>query len=108
MVTQDIKDIIIRYIEAVRAAGIRIDGVYLFGSYAAGKATPWSDIDIAVLLPDFEGNKFDQTMELRKIGLKIDPRIEPIVFKTSSFLTDDWLPIVHEIKAQGIRIDMAA
>ncbi len=108
MVARDIEDIVNRYLEAILAAGLKVDAAYVFGSYATGKATEWSDIDIALLLPEFRGAKFDQTIELRKIGLKIDPRIEPLVFQTSAFKTDDWVPIIHEIKTQGIKITPAA
>ena len=31
--------------------------IYLFGSYASGKPTPDSDVDLLVILP-FEGKKF--------------------------------------------------
>jgi predicted nucleotidyltransferase len=34
--------------------GIRVEAVILFGSHAHGTAREWSDIDLAVISPDFE------------------------------------------------------
>lgn len=31
-----------------------VDGAYLFGSHVEGKSDPWSDIDLAVFVEDFE------------------------------------------------------
>ena len=35
--------------------GLRVDAVVLYGSYAHGTPHEWSDIDLAVISPDFEG-----------------------------------------------------
>ena len=35
--------------------GLRVDAVVLYGSYARGTPHEWSDIDLAVISPDFEG-----------------------------------------------------
>ena len=34
---------------------LRVDAVILYGSYADGTPHEWSDIDLAVISPDFEG-----------------------------------------------------
>lgn len=36
------------------ASKIKLDGVFLFGSFAYGKPTKHSDIDLAVISPDFK------------------------------------------------------
>lgn len=35
--------------------GIRVEAVVLYGSHANGAPNEWSDIDVAVISPDFEG-----------------------------------------------------
>jgi predicted nucleotidyltransferase len=35
--------------------GIRVEVIVLYGSYAHGEAREWSDIDLAIISPDFEG-----------------------------------------------------
>lgn len=39
-------------------SSIPISQAYLFGSYANGKPTKWSDIDVAVISPKFKGIRF--------------------------------------------------
>ena len=39
---------------------IRIGTVYLFGSYANGKPSPWSDLDLAVFSPDADKMKIEE------------------------------------------------
>ncbi len=78
--------------------------VYLFGSHATGKAGKWSDIDVAVLSDKMKKNWNKNEEALWKIGVRVDPRIEPIGFSPKDF-EDDWNPIAHEIKKTGIRIE---
>lgn len=46
--------------------GPRLRGVYLYGSYARGEADPESDVDILVVLEDFEhyGREVERTGQL--------------------------------------------
>ena len=40
----------------------RFDGeikVYMYGSYSKGYANPWSDIDVAVIVPSYKGTWLD-------------------------------------------------
>jgi predicted nucleotidyltransferase len=43
-----------RYVAVLEAKGIPVERAILFGSYAAGHADEWSDIDIAVISPKFD------------------------------------------------------
>ncbi len=87
---------------------IKIDGIYLFGSYAKDKAHEYSDIDIAVLSSDFEGIRFIDGSKISKIILHetypelpfVDFEIHP--YKTNEFTEDD--PFVAEILRTGIKI----
>ena len=49
----------------------RVDSVYLFGSYARASHNKWSDIDIAVISPDFSDGRFGEAATnalLRRAG----------------------------------------
>ena len=46
------------------SSNIKVDGVFLFGSYATGKARGDSDIDIVVISPDFKEIDFIKRMEM--------------------------------------------
>ncbi len=76
--------------------------VFLFGSYVKGTYHEESDIDIAVILEDFN-NPIDIQLELMRLRRKIDSRIEPHPFREKDF--DITNPVVHEILEHGERID---
>ncbi len=76
--------------------------VFLFGSYAKGTNQEESDIDVAVILSDFE-NRFDTRVELMRLSRKIDSRIEPHPFREKDFNMDN--PLAYEIIKYGQRID---
>ena len=74
-------EIVEHFERAIAAAGLREARVVLFGSYARGTATADSDIDIAIISPDFRGKdiferaRVTQDAELqavRRFGLPFD------------------------------------
>jgi len=79
--------------------------VFLFGSYAKGTYHEESDIDIAVILEEFE-NPIDIQLELMRLRRTIDSRIEPHPFREKDFNITN--PVVHEILKHGQRIDISA
>ena len=78
--------------------------IFLFGSYAKGTYQEESDIDIAVILKEFE-NPMDIQLELMRLRRKIDSRIEPHPFRERDFNISN--PVVHEILEHGQRIDVS-
>jgi len=81
-------------------------GIMLFGSYAKGSYHIDSDIDIAVILKDYD-NLMNIQLELMKLRRKIDTRIEPHPIKERDF--NEGNPLVNEIKKYGeiININVA-
>jgi predicted nucleotidyltransferase len=51
---RQITTLIRRYVTALEARGIPVERVILFGSHASGHPDEWSDIDIAVISPQFD------------------------------------------------------
>ena len=52
--------------------------VMMFGSYAKGSANPWSDIDVAVIVPKVDEDKWLDTsvalgMDVDNVSLLIEP-----------------------------------
>ena len=76
--------------------------VILFGSYIKGTNHEESDIDIAVILKEFE-NPSDIQLELMRLRRNIDSRIEPHPFRLADF--DSTNPLVYEIISHGQRVD---
>ena len=75
--------------------------IILFGSYAKGVFNEDSDIDIAVILKDYN-NLMDTQLNLMRLRRKIDSRIEPHPFRESDFNITN--PIVSEIMKYGKEI----
>jgi len=71
----------------------------LFGSYAKGSFNEDSDIDIAVILKDYD-NLIDTQVDLMRIRRRIDSRIEPHPFREQDFTTSN--PLVSEIVKYGM------
>ena len=90
------------FIAALKNSGISIESAYLFGSYATNHAGKWSDIDVAIISPDFSGDRLDERIRLMKFSTEVDSRIEPVPFHSSDFIDTD--PLVGEIKKHGISI----
>jgi predicted nucleotidyltransferase len=81
-----------------------IDRAYLFGSYAKGTATEWSDVDIC-FFSDYFANRRSVDVVADLIGLTHKYRevfIEPHVFPTSELENDN--PFVKEILRTGVEI----
>ena len=79
--------------------------VFLFGSYAKGTNREESDIDIAVILKEFE-NPIDIQLGLMRLRRKIDSRIEPHPFRERDFNISN--PVVNEILKHGKKIDITS
>jgi uncharacterized protein len=100
MDNRDVLNIASRYADAVK---LKYDTakIILFGSYAKGNYHKDSDIDIAVILKDFN-NLIDTQVDLMRMRRNIDSRIEPHPFREKDFEITN--PIVNEIMKYGLDI----
>lgn len=55
---------------------IRVTQILLFGSYARGRPRDYSDIDLAVVSPDFEGGTMRDCLLLDRAARTVTPLIE--------------------------------
>lgn len=97
-----IKNKILSLIELAADNNIIIEQAILFGSYAKGSNSEYSDIDIALVSDNFSGIRLDDNIRLMDIVLKIDHNIETHPFRPEDFTPDNLF--VREILKQGIRI----
>jgi predicted nucleotidyltransferase len=99
---EDVLNIAQKYANAVK---LKYDFVkiILFGSYAKGTFNEDSDIDIAVILKDYN-NLTDIQLDLMRLRRKIDSRIEPHPFREKDF--DITNPMVNEILKYGKNINI--
>lgn len=72
----------------------------MFGSYSKGKATPWSDIDVAVIVPKVDEDKWlDITIALGMDVDKVSLLIEPILLENG-----EDTPIFREVMRTGVAV----
>ncbi len=100
-ITTELTELIRKYIAKVSQVR-KVDRAYIYGSYAKGRSNKWSDIDVAIVSPDFSQDLFEERVFLMKLALKFDDRIEPSPFRPEDFNIDN--PLVNEIRASGIAI----
>jgi len=99
-----IHNLIAEYRKRLEGCGIQAQRIILFGSHAAGTATPQSDIDLVVISNDFQGMDYFDRLRLlgrARVGLKRPMEIlgyterEFRSHKKGSFISE-------EVKAKGI------
>jgi predicted nucleotidyltransferase len=77
MAKKHVEIIISKYINALKSRNIRVEKAILFGSYAKGNEGKDSDIDIAIISPDFGHDYLEEAVLLKEISEDIDLDISP-------------------------------
>lgn len=91
-----------KYVREALIDNIRISQAVLFGSYAKGTNHEYSDIDVAVISDDFEGNSFYDSRKLSRAMQRTSIDIETHPYRPEDFTPDN--PFVREILEHGVRI----
>ena len=74
--------------------------VYLYGSYAKGTQSEYSDIDVAVVFDDVDDDKYMKVYgNLWTIAARVDGRIEPKLIIDDGI--EDKFSMLYEIKKTG-------
>lgn len=94
---------IANYIKLIREKYTDIEKAYLFGSFAKGKSTQDSDIDLALIFKKLDDSKrFDIQVQLMILASQVDSRIEPHPISHDEFYSGN--PFVAEIQKTGIEL----
>ena len=101
-VDDKIIEIVKRYIERLRKAGIHVEKVYLFGSFARGEENPLSDIDVAVISSDFSGDMLEDRARLKELRWDVDVRIDPFPIHPDDAVPEN--PVYAEIIKTGVEV----
>lgn len=97
-----------KYLHYVVGQGIPVSYGVLFGSYAKGKANKWSDIDLLVVSPRFDGPRTHVDYEnLWVYAGRTDSRIEPIPVGEKQYQEDDSSMIIEIARREGQIIPLA-
>ena len=96
----EIENEIKSFITVLSENNIQVDKVILFGSHAKGIAKSYSDIDLAIVSPQFGKDEIEEMMTLSKLSWKVSDRIESIPL-TEKDLQMKYHPFIGEIKKYG-------
>lgn len=93
------------YLRILKADNLPITSAFLFGSFAKGTPSQWSDIDVCIISPRFKNPwqalQYLWSKRVDDTGLTI----EPIGFHPNDFSEDSSL--TSEIKRTGIKISVS-
>ena len=103
MINKEITDKILAFGKLLREGGLPVDKLVLFGSYARNTQRTGSDIDVAVISPNFGYDLIDEMQFLFKQRRNIDALIEPYPLSPDEF-EKDFSPIVSEIRKYGMLV----
>lgn len=92
-----------KFIDQLRKSGVFVSSSSVYGSWVKGTANKDSDIDVCVISPHFGKDYIKEMVELRKIALEVDSRIEPIPFTPEDF-QDPFGTLASEIRKHSINL----
>ncbi len=98
-----VRQIISKYIEAL-TKHVKIEKVILFGSYAKGNPKPYSDIDLAVISPNFGQDRLNDMFLLSHLCRYADFDIEAIPFSITEFENVKQGTFLYNIIQHGILV----
>jgi hypothetical protein len=104
MVEETIIAAVKRYLAALPAEGINAQRAVLFGSFARGQAAKYSDIDLIVIAPEFDGRREISLVQALWRATIADNRIEPIPCGEKEWETEQGRPILEIARREGIVI----
>jgi len=81
---------------------VQIAQAFIFGSSTRDGRNEWSDIDLAIVSPDFSGDPFEDSKIFFPIILQVDRSIEVHPFHPDDFSSEN--PFVREILNTGVKI----
>jgi predicted nucleotidyltransferase len=88
--------------KTLRANAIFVDKIILYGSYAKGQQRDHSDIDIAIISPNFAGMKLLEIQaELARVLSKYLSIVEPVGYAPEDLLSVEPGTLLGEIKKSG-------
>ncbi|MCH8317422.1 MAG: nucleotidyltransferase domain-containing protein [Bacteroidetes bacterium] len=91
------------FAKEIKANGLNLKKVILFGSYAKNQQHQWSDIDVVLVADEFIGFGFEDMKHFVNINIKNNYYIiQTNTYPTDYFDKGD--PFINEIKRTGIEI----
>lgn len=107
MVDESIISVVKDYLKKVSSQGIPVRSGVLIGSQVNGNIDVWSDIDLVVVSPLFDGDYSREFVNrLWRIAARTDNRIEPIPCGEHQWMEDSGNPIIEIARTEGVEIKL--
>ncbi|MDZ4278657.1 MAG: nucleotidyltransferase domain-containing protein [Dehalococcoidia bacterium] len=101
MPATDVDGVIANFV-ALLSKAVRVEAIILYGSYARGTADEWSDIDIAVISPDFEDLPlWERQRIISRATIDRAASLAPIGYPTSEYQNPGRHSFLREIIRTG-------
>jgi len=104
MVEETVIEAVKSYLASLPALGIHACRAVLFGSYVWGTTDEYSDIDLIVIAPEFDGSREISLVKALWRATVADSRIEPIPCGEQEWETDGSRPILEIARREGLII----
>jgi predicted nucleotidyltransferase len=108
MAEESIINSVKKYLQLLTQRGIPVQYGVLFGSWAKGRPHEWSDVDVLVVSPHFDGERRREDINLLwRTAAHTDSRIEPIPVGQIQYESDDSSPIIEVARREGLVIALS-
>ena len=97
---KNLADVVRRYRRKLEEK-VRVQRIILFGSYARGKVHDYSDIDLAIISPDFHGGTRTDYRILDQAASEVTPLIEAFPYTPKDLKHHDPADFLAEILRTG-------
>jgi predicted nucleotidyltransferase len=95
------------YLKKVQKKGLVIRFGVVFGSQVTGQADRWSDIDLLVVSPRFDGSRDRRDIDLMwRLAARTDSRIEPVPCGERQWKDDVSSAVVEIARREGETITL--
>ena len=91
------------YKKILQAEKLPMQGVYVFGSYAKGTQSKWSDIDVLVVSSKFKNAWHGLSYLMDKVPTGLEWIIEPHGLNPKEF-SNKYSTLATEVKEHGIKV----
>jgi len=107
MVDSSVGSSIRKYLRLVRDNGVEVRFGVVFGSHITDRADFWSDIDVLVVSPQFDGLRDRRDIDLLwRLAAQTDSRIEPIPCGEVQWREDTSSAMVEIARREGQTISV--
>ncbi len=107
MVNESVVKVIQTYLQILQEHKMAVNFGVVFGSQATGKTHRWSDIDLLVVSPRFDGPRQRQEVNLLwRLAARTDSRIEPIPCGERQWREDQSSAIIEMARREGEMVNL--